>query len=163
MNKDEKQSRQKKEDKERWTISQIADQLDISTRTIRFYEEKGLIRPSRTTGNHRVYTTRNKARLKLILRGKRFGFSLEEIAEMIGMANADLDERHQIEKSLEYGDAKLKQIQDRKKELELLEQDILATRQKLIHRITQLGKQSNQQDQEGKNSKPTNKTVREKK
>lgn len=138
MNEDEKQSHPQKTNKESWTISQVADQLNISTRTIRFYEEKGLIQPSRTTGNHRVYTPRNKARLKLILRGKRFGFSLEEIAEMIGMANADPDERHQIEKSLEYGDAKLKQIQDRKKELELLEQDILATRQKLIHRITQL-------------------------
>ena len=146
----EKQVGRKEKDKERWTISQIADQLDISTRTIRFYEEKGLIRLGRTTSNQRVYTSRNKARLKLILRGKRFGFSLDEIAEMIGMANADPDERQQIEKSLEYGDAKLKQLQDRKKELELLEQDILATRQKLINRITQLKQQTNDPDQEGK-------------
>ena len=125
-----------------WTISQIADQLDISTRTVRFYEEKGLIQPKRTRGNQRVYTPRNKARLKLILRGKRFGFSLEEIAEMIGMANADPDERRQIEKSLKFGDTKLKEIQDRKKELMLLEQDILATRQKLVHRMTQLNQQN---------------------
>lgn len=145
-----KQINPKKMDKERWTISQIADQLDISTRTIRFYEEKGLIQPGRTTGNQRVYTPRNKARLKLILRGKRFGFSLEEISEMIGMANADPDELQQIEKSLAYGDTKLKQLQDRKKELELLEQDILATRQKLIHRITQLKQQTNDPDQEEK-------------
>jgi len=128
--------------KETWTISQIADQLDLSTRTIRFYEEKGLILPQRTSGNQRVYTPRNKARLKLIIRGKRFGFSLEEIAEMIGMADADPDERQQIEKSLKFGDTKLKQIQDRKKELMLLEQDILATRTKLIHRITQLNQQT---------------------
>jgi len=145
-----KQISPKKETQERWTISQIADQLDISTRTIRFYEEKGLIQPRRTIGNQRVYTPRNKARLKLILRGKRFGFSLEEIAEMIGMANADTDERQQIEKSLRYGDAKLRQIQDRKKELELLEQDILATRQKLVHRITQLKPQTQPQLQEEK-------------
>ena len=151
MTGNKKQISPKKETQERWTISQIADQLDISTRTIRFYEEKGLIQPRRTTGNQRVYTPRNKARLKLILRGKRFGFSLEEIAEMIGMANADTDERQQIEKSLEYGDAKLRQIQDRKKELELLEQDILATRQKLVHRMTQLKPQTQpQQQEEGK-------------
>ena len=150
MNQNEKKSGRKKEIKERWTISQIADQLDISTRTIRFYEEKGLIQPGRTTGNQRVYTPRNKARLKLILRGKRFGFSLEEISEMIGMANADPDELQQIEKSLAYGDIKLKQLQDRKKELELLEQDILATRQKLIHRIRQLKQPTDDQDQEGK-------------
>lgn len=136
---------------ETWTISQIADQLDISTRTIRFYEEKGLIQPKRTSGNQRVYTPRNKARLKLILRGKRFGFSLEEIAEMIGMANADPDERQQIEKSLKFGEAKLKEIQDRKKELELLEQDILATRQKLVHRITQLNQQTEKTPSGGTN------------
>ncbi len=84
--------------KSTYTISQIADELDISTRTIRFYEEKGLISPKRTNGNQRIYTSRNKARLKLILRGKRFGFSLDEIADMIGMANADPDELEQIEK-----------------------------------------------------------------
>ncbi|MCM2284628.1 MAG: MerR family DNA-binding transcriptional regulator [Desulfobacula sp.] len=120
------------------SISQVADELDISTRTIRFYEEKGLIQPRRTTGNQRVYTPRNKARLKLIIRGKRFGFSLDEIAEMIGMADADPNELEQIEKSLRYGDAKLKEIRERKKELTLLEQDILAVRDKLIKRKMEL-------------------------
>ncbi|MDA3791171.1 MAG: MerR family transcriptional regulator, partial [Desulfobacula sp.] len=98
----------KKDNVQTYTISQIADQLEISTRTIRFYEEKGLIMPERTIGNQRIYTPRNKARLKLILRGKRFGFSLDEIAEMIGMADANLNEIEQIEKSLIFGDAKLK-------------------------------------------------------
>jgi DNA-binding transcriptional MerR regulator len=125
-----------------YTISQMADLLDISTRTIRFYEEKGLIRPRRTTGNQRVYTPRNKARLKLILRGKRFGFSLDEIAEMIGMATTDLNEIDQIENSLKFGDAKLKEIKERKRELEILEQDILATRKKLLKRRVQLNKQT---------------------
>jgi DNA-binding transcriptional MerR regulator len=136
----------KKRNSVTWTISQIADQLDISTRTIRFYEEKGLIQPGRTAGNQRVYTPKNKARLKLILRGKRFGFSLDEIAEMIGMANADQDELLQIEKSLKFGKNKLKEIQDRKKELELLEQDILATMQKLLDRITQLKLQTDHEE-----------------
>lgn len=150
MIKREETTRKKEEKPVAWTISQIADQLDISTRTIRFYEEKGLIQPNRTAGNQRVYTPRNKARLKLILRGKRFGFSLDEIAEMIGMATADPDELGQIEKSLRFGDAKLKQLRDRKKELELLEQDILATRQKLLNRITQLKLQTDQILQEEK-------------
>lgn len=117
-----------------YTISQIADELKISTRTIRFYEEKGLINPQRSKGNQRIYTSRNKARLKLILRGKRFGFSLDEIAEMIGMADTDFDELGQIEKSLAYGQAKLDQIRERKRELTLLEKDILATREKLLQR-----------------------------
>ncbi len=126
-----------------FTISQIADELDISTRTIRFYEEKGLIKPGRTAGNQRIYTARNKARLKLILRGKRFGFSLDDISEMIGMADTDMDELAQIEKSLYFGEAKLKEIQDRKKELSLLEQDILATRKKLLQRINKIRKEIN--------------------
>ncbi len=121
-----------------YTISQMADALDISTRTIRFYEEKGLIRPQRTAGNQRIYTARNKARLKLILRGKRFGFSLDEIADMIGMANTDPNEIEQIKKALKFGDAKLKEIQERKRELSLLEQDILSTREKLMKRILEL-------------------------
>lgn len=127
-----------KETQKTYTISQMADDLDISTRTIRFYEEKGLILPQRTSGNQRTYTSRNKARLKLIIRGKRFGFSLDEISEMIGMAHTDPNELEQIEKSLKFGDAKLKEIQERKKELILLEQDILATRDKLIKRQTML-------------------------
>ncbi|MFH1154855.1 MAG: MerR family DNA-binding transcriptional regulator [Pseudomonadota bacterium] len=129
---------EKKDSHKRYTISEIADELDISTRTIRFYEEKGLISPERTPGNQRVYTPRNKARLKLILRGKRFGFSLDEIAEMIGMSETGMDELHQIEKSLVFGEAKLGEIQHRRKELDLLEQDILATREKLIERRNQI-------------------------
>ncbi|HKK91567.1 MAG TPA: MerR family DNA-binding transcriptional regulator [Desulfobacteraceae bacterium] len=127
----------------RYSISDIASDLDVTTRTIRFYEEKGLIMPERTAGNQRVYTPRNKARLKLILRGKRFGFSLDDISEMIGMADSDTNEIQQIEKSLAFGNAKLKEIQERRKELSLLEQDILATREKLIQRITQLKPSNN--------------------
>ena len=75
------------------------------------------------------------ARLKLILRGRRFGFSLNEIAEMIGMADADMNEIEQIEKSLKYGDAKLAQIRERQKELTLLSKDLLATKDKLLTAI----------------------------
>ena len=121
-----------------YTISQIAEALDISTRTIRFYEEKGLITPQRTPGNQRIYTPRNKARLRLILRGKRFGFPLDDIAEMIGLSDAEMDEREQIKKTLAFGEAKLKEIEERKKDLMLLEQDLLATRQKLLKRLDKL-------------------------
>ncbi|MGE0087204.1 MAG: MerR family transcriptional regulator [Desulfococcaceae bacterium] len=133
-----------------YTISQIAEQLDISPRTIRFYEEKGMIMPRRSSGNQRVYNSGDRARLRLILRGKRFGFSLEEIAKMIGMADNVPDEEEQIEKSLAYGEAKLKEIRERKQELELLEQDILATREKLIRRIAEIRNQTVRKQQEGK-------------
>jgi len=124
--------------KQTFTISQLAAQLDISPRAIRFYEEKGLISPRRTPGNQRIYTAKDRARLKLILRGKRFGFSLDEIAEMIGMADTDVDEVAQIERSLAYGRKKLEEIRDRMRDLILLEQDLLAVQKKLEKRLEEL-------------------------
>jgi DNA-binding transcriptional MerR regulator len=68
-----------------YCISELASEFAISPRSIRFYEEKGLISPKRTAGNQRIYNKRDRARLKLILRGRRFGYSLEEISEMIAI------------------------------------------------------------------------------
>ena len=121
-----------------YSISELAAEFDISPRSIRFYEEKGLISPQRTRGNQRIYTRRDRARLKLILRGKRFGYSLDEIAEMIGMTDADISEVTQIERSLAYGKRKLKEIRQRVEELELLEQDLLSVRDKLTKRLEEL-------------------------
>jgi DNA-binding transcriptional MerR regulator len=121
-----------------YSISELAAEFDISPRSIRFYEEKGLISPQRTKGNQRKYTKRDRARLKLILRGKRFGYSLEEIAEMIGMTDADISEITQIERSLAYGEKKLREIREQIEELELLEQDILSVREKLRKRLVEL-------------------------
>ena len=122
-------------DKETFTISELAAELEISTSTIRFYEEKGLLLPERTRGNQRVYTHRERARLKLILRGKRFGATLDEIAEMIGMADAGINEKKQIEKSLYYLDKKYQEIQDHKKEIKLFEDDLLLLKKKLLERL----------------------------
>jgi DNA-binding transcriptional MerR regulator len=124
-----------------YSISELAREFDISPRSIRFYEEKGLIAPQRTSGNQRIYTRRDRARLKLILRGKRFGYSLDEIAEMIGMTTGELEEVQQIEKSLAYGDKKLKELRQRIEELELLEHDILNVKERLVKRLAELNKE----------------------
>jgi DNA-binding transcriptional MerR regulator len=121
-----------------FTISQLARELDISPRAIRFYEEKGLISPQRTRGNQRVYSRRDRARLKLILRGKRFGYSLAEIAEMIGMTDVNMDETEQIRKSLAFGEKRLAEIRDRMNELRLLEKDLLEVKEKLIRRLAEI-------------------------
>jgi len=121
-----------------FTISQLAEEFDISTRTIRFYEEKGLIAPRRSKGNQRIYSRRDRARLELILRGKRFGYSLDEISEMVGMNDIDMNEADQIRKALEYGDRKLMEIQTRVEELSLLEQDIRAVKSNLIERLAEI-------------------------
>ncbi|WP_100752584.1 MerR family transcriptional regulator [Vibrio salilacus] len=66
---------------EKYKISELAKEFDITTRSIRFYEDEGLIQPERK-GSMRMYNRRDKTRLKLILRGKRLGFSLAEIREL---------------------------------------------------------------------------------
>ncbi len=124
--------------KPRFSISQLAEQLEISTPTIRFYEQRGLISPARTPGNQRIYSAKDRARLRLILRGKRFGFSLDEIAEMIGMADVDMDEVDQIEKTLAFGERKLDEIAVRKKELDILEKDLSAIESRLRTRLEEL-------------------------
>ena len=126
-----------------YSISDLADELDISTRAIRFYEEKGLILPKRTQGNHRIYDKRDRARLKLILRGKRLGYSLDEIAEMIGMGDCDMDEEKQLIKTLQYGDRKLKEINSRMEELQILKQDLLTVHEKVQNRLAELRNRQN--------------------
>ena len=121
-----------------YSISELAREFDISPRTIRFYEEKKLIAPQRTKGNQRIYRKRDRARLKLILRGKRFGYTLDEIAEMIGMTDVDMSEAAQIEKSLAYGEKKLAEIRERIEELRLLEEDLLNVKERLTERLAQL-------------------------
>ena len=121
-----------------FTISQLARELDISTRSIRYYEEKGLISPQRTRGNQRIYGKRDRARLKLILRGKRFGYSLDEIAEMIGLTDVDMGEREQIHKSLVYGNKKLTEIRERITELQEMEIELTDLREKLRRRLREI-------------------------
>ncbi|MBP8235245.1 MerR family DNA-binding transcriptional regulator [Rhizorhabdus sp.] len=70
------------------TIQDVADELGMTTRAIRFYEDKGLLDPQRV-GTMRVYSRREVARLLLILRGKRLGFSLREIKEFLDLYDAD--------------------------------------------------------------------------
>jgi DNA-binding transcriptional MerR regulator len=124
--------------KDTYTISALAEEFDISTRSIRFYEEKNLISPDRTEGNQRIYSRRDRARLKLILRGKRFGYSLEEIAEIIGMTDIDIDEVDQIRKTLKFGKKRLEELRERINELTLLEQDLMTFQEKISSRLDEL-------------------------
>ena len=124
--------------KETYTISALAEEFDISTRSIRFYEEKNLISPQRTEGNQRFYTRRDRARLKLILRGKRFGYSLDEIAEIIGMTDIDIDEEEQIKKTLKFGKKRLDELRERIHELTMLEQDLATFQERIQQRLDEL-------------------------
>lgn len=78
-----------------WTIRQLADEYAVSLRTLRHYEELGLLHPARV-GAARVYTQRERIRLELILRGKRVGFSLDEIATIVNMYDEPPGEAGQL-------------------------------------------------------------------
>ncbi|WP_033827458.1 MerR family transcriptional regulator [Bacillus andreraoultii] len=107
-----------------YTISNLAEEFDVSTRTIRYYEELGLIHPKRTDGGQRMYTRKDRARLRLILRGKRFGFSLEEISEMILLFDDDRTGERQLEVTIEYGLRKIKEVEEKIQDMLSLKQEM---------------------------------------
>ncbi len=94
------------------TIAEVAAEFDVTTRTIRYYEEIGLLVPGRTTGNRRVFSKSDVTRLKLIFRGKRYGFSLEEIKEMILLFDEDRSGKKQLKRTIEYGEEKVAEIEE---------------------------------------------------
>ncbi|MBQ0935283.1 MerR family transcriptional regulator [Ideonella paludis] len=79
-----------------FTITELAQEFDITPRAIRFYEDVGLMEPARS-GRNRVYTHRDRTRLKLTLRGKRLGLSLQEIKQLVDMYESGTDTRPQLE------------------------------------------------------------------
>ncbi|MFQ5937824.1 MAG: MerR family DNA-binding transcriptional regulator [Acidiferrobacterales bacterium] len=106
-----------------YTITQLAQEFDVTTRTIRFYEDRGLLTPTRN-GQARVYSPRDRVRLKLVLRGTRLGFSLSEIGEMLDMYDAEPGEVGQLELFLS-------KITDRRTFLRQQQRDIQATLKEL--------------------------------
>ena len=76
-------------------IAELAGEFGVTTRTVRFYEDKGLLSPERD-GQRRIYSPRDRVRLRLIMRGKRLGLSLEEIGELIDLYDVDPSEVTQL-------------------------------------------------------------------
>ena len=102
-----------------WSIAQVAEEFGITHRTIRFYEDRGLIAPERR-GTQRLFHPRDRVRLALVLRGKRLGFDLDQIRHIVDLYDQEVGERGQMEYLLE-------QIAARRAELEQRRQDIEAT------------------------------------
>ena len=99
------------------TIRDMCAAFDVTPRTLRFYEAKELLFPIRD-GQRRLFTKRDRARLKLILRGKRFGFSLEEIRQLLDLYHMDDGQQTQLSKTYEMAERHLAQMQAQKAELE---------------------------------------------
>jgi DNA-binding transcriptional MerR regulator len=94
-------------------VTQLALDLGVTARTIRFYEDKGLISPRRA-GNNRVYTLRDRARMILILRGKKLGFSLREIKEYLDLYDVDPTQAKQLRLLLKAVHDRIAQLEDQR-------------------------------------------------
>jgi DNA-binding transcriptional MerR regulator len=99
------------------TIREMCDLFDVTPRTLRFYEAKELIAPRRT-GTQRHYGRRDRARLQLILRGKRFGFSLEEIRQLLDLYAMKDGQVMQLERTYELSEKHLATMQAQRAELD---------------------------------------------
>lgn len=100
-----------------FSIGDLAGEFGISTRAIRFYEIKGLLNPRRV-GANRVYTKRDRARLLLILRGKRLGFSLDEVAEYLDLYDADPHQTAQTRLLLQKVEAAIADLMQKQEDIE---------------------------------------------
>lgn len=100
-----------------WTIREMCDQFDVTPRTLRFYESKELLFPERQ-GQKRLFTKKCRGRLKLILRGKRFGFSLEDIRQLLEMYDMGDQQQTQLLRTYELATDKLTDLKNQRDEIE---------------------------------------------
>jgi DNA-binding transcriptional MerR regulator len=102
-----------------YTISELAKEFGVTTRTIRFYEDQGLLNPARE-GTNRIFSGRDRVRLKLALRGKRLGFSLAEIRELFELYDVSRDERKQLEEFLSRLDRRRAHLEQQREDIEVM-------------------------------------------
>lgn len=100
-----------------WTISQLAEEFGVTLRTIRHYEDVGLLSPARR-GTVRVFDTRQRIRLQLVLRGKRLGFSLPEIATIVNMYDEQPGEAGQLQYLLDQIEVRRRDLEQRRRDIE---------------------------------------------
>jgi DNA-binding transcriptional MerR regulator len=109
----------------RYSITDLALEFSITPRTIRFWEDQGLLSPVRA-GGRRVYSRRDRTRLKLALRGKRLGLSLAEIKQLINLYDADRDDRAQLLTVLAVLDARRNALEQQREDIEVMLAEISA-------------------------------------
>lgn len=120
------------------SIQQVSKQYKITPRTLRYYEEIGILKPSRKLNSMRFYSKREEVKIKLILRGKNFGFSLEEIKEMVLLFDSDRTGEKQLVRTIEYGQQKIKQIDEKIEELYQIRKEIEELSNVFAERLTNL-------------------------
>ncbi len=111
-----------------YTITELAEEFAITPRAIRFYEDHGILNPKRegVGGRHRVYPARERTRLKLTLRGKRLGFTLSEIKDLIDMYESPKDTQPQLQRFLGLLQTHREKLEQQREDLELTLSEIAA-------------------------------------
>jgi DNA-binding transcriptional MerR regulator len=130
-----------------YTISELAAELGITPRTIRYYEEVELLSSERESVNHqRLYDARARARLKLILRGKRFGFPLSEIKEMINLYDVDRTQKEQLRRTITLGDKKIAELEEMVTDLQAIREEMLEFRRHFMSLLQELERKNEREE-----------------
>ncbi|MCG9696186.1 MerR family DNA-binding transcriptional regulator [Shewanella sp. Isolate11] len=111
-----------------YSISDLSKEFDITTRSIRFYEDQGLLKPKRR-GQTRIYGLKDRVRLKLILRGKRLGFSLAETRRLFELYDADKNSSSQLHTMLELVEEKKSALQQQMDDIKVVLMELTSAEQ----------------------------------
>ncbi|PJG57755.1 MerR family transcriptional regulator [Aeromonas cavernicola] len=125
------------DDTRSYSISELAREFDITTRSIRFYEDQGLLTPARE-GQNRIYSKQDRVRLRLTLRGKRLGFSLAEIRELFDLYDADKSSRTQLQTMVGLVTAKREALQQQMDDIRMVLLELDAAEQRCQQALRQL-------------------------
>ncbi len=120
-----------------FSISDLASEFDVTTRTIRFYEEKGFLQPDRE-GTRRIYSPSDRTKLRLILRGKRLGLSLDESAEIVLMYGSSRNNRKQLEKLIARIREKQVDLKNQQRDLDFMLLDLRNAEDKCLDALTEM-------------------------
>ena len=120
-----------------YSISELAHEFDVTPRTIRYYEDEGLLTPLRE-GQTRIYSHRDKIRLKLTLRGKRLGFSLAEIRELFDMYDTDRSSKAQLHSMIQLIEEKRGALLQQLEDIQMVMTELEAAEQRCVNSLNSL-------------------------
>lgn len=120
-----------------YSISELAHEFDVTPRTIRYYEDEGLLTPLRE-GQTRIYSHKDKIRLKLTLRGKRLGFSLAEIRELFDMYDTDKSSKNQLNSMIRLIESKRSALHQQLEDIQMVMAELEAAEQRCVNSLNSL-------------------------
>lgn len=120
---------------QKFSLKEMCAKFDVTPRTLRYYEYIELLSPEKA-GRTRIYGPRETARLRLILRGRRFGFSLEEIRQWLEMYQGQSDNRPQMERWVEMASSQITELETRKGQLQEAIDELSALRQATLENLS---------------------------